>query len=176
MKHTVLSLCLAGALTSGHAVALDGYTVEIGGNDNVQSVRVGMIRQWDRQWLSEGRWHLTGYWEAQMGLLDSDRPAGRSVAHLGFAPVLRLRPNALGGTQPYWDIAVALNLLSRTRLDDKHDFHGALQFAPLVGVGVTFGEKSQYDLGYRFQRISNEGFSDGDTGLNLHQVRLTYLY
>jgi hypothetical protein len=176
MKQSVIVFLFTALAAAAPAIALDGYIAELGTGDEIQSVRVGMIRQWDKQWLSDGHWHLTGYWEATMAYLNSDRPQGKGAADIGLAPVLRFRPNATGGSQPYWDIALGLHLLSRTKLDAKHNLGTALQLAPLVGVGVTFGEKSQYDLGYRFQHLTNGGIKDPDDGLELHQVRLTYLY
>ena len=176
MKHSAIALLFAGLAASVPAMALDGYIAEVGSGDEVQSLRVGMIRQWDRQWLNRGHWHLTGYWEATLAYLNSDRPDGKSAADIGLSPVWRFRPNASGGAQPYWDVALGLHLLTTTRLDSKHDLGSALQLAPLVGLGVTFGEKSQYDLGYRFQHLTNAGIKDPDDGLSLHQVRLTYLY
>jgi len=174
MKHSAVALLLTVLATP--AMALDGYIAEAGGGEGVHSVRIGMIRQWDQQWFSEGHWHVTGYWEASLGQLSSDRADGHSAADLAFTPVFRLRPNASGGAQPYWDIALGLHLLSSTRLDHKHAFSSAVQFGPLVGVGVTFGEKSQYDLGYRFQHLTNANVSQPNPDLNLHLVRLTYLY
>ncbi|MFA5082991.1 MAG: acyloxyacyl hydrolase [Hydrogenophilaceae bacterium] len=176
MKHSAFAFLFAGLAATAPAMAVDGYIVEIGGADRVQSLRIGMIRQWADQWFDEGNWHLTGYWEATLAYLNSNRPEGKSAADAGVSPVFRFRPNAMGGAQPYWDVALGLHLLSRTHLDDQHNLGSALQLAPLIGVGVTFGEKSQYDLGYRFQHLTNFGLQETDDGLSLHQVRLTYLY
>ena len=173
MNKRALAFLLTG-LMAMPALAVDGYFVEAGGGDDLRAVRVGMVRQWQRQWLDEGRWHLTGYWEASLAQVESDQPAGKSAVDIGFTPVFRFRPNASGGTQPYWDVAVGLHVLSREKLDSKHDLGGTVQIAPLVGVGVTFGEKSQYDLGYRFQHQTR--LDDDQDTLDLHQVRLTYLY
>jgi hypothetical protein len=176
MKISALALLFAGLAAVAPAMAVDGYVVEAGANGDLQSVRLGMIRQWHEQWFTEGRWHLTGYWEGSLAYLRSDRPQGKQLADAGVAPVFRFRPNASGGAQPYWDVAVSLHALSKTRVDDRHNLGSNLQLGPLVGVGFTFGEKSQYDLGYRFQHLSNAGLSDPNDALDLHQVRLTYLY
>lgn len=176
MKNRAIALLFAGLAATAPAMAVDGYIVEIGGASNIQSLRTGMIRQWTEQWFPEGHWHLTGYWEATLAYLNSDDSKGKSAADASFAPVFRFRPNALGGAQPYWDLALGLHLLSTQKLDAKHDLGSPLLLAPLVGVGVTFGEKSQYDLGYRFQHLTNFGIKEPDDGLSLHQVRLTYLY
>jgi lipid A 3-O-deacylase len=175
MNVRAVALLLAG-MASLPAMALDGYVAEIGGGEGINSARIGMIRQWDKQWLTEGHWHLTGYWEGSVAVLRDDSSKGKTFGDIAFTPVFRFRPNASGGPQPYWDMAVGLHLLSRTGVNDKNDLGSALQFGPLVGVGLTFGEKSQYDFGYRFQHLSNGDIKEPNDGLNLHLVRLTYLY
>ena len=175
MKLSAITLLFAG-LAALPVQALDGYVAEAGASGDIKSVRVGMIRQWDAQWLTEGDWHVTGYWDAGVAYLNDARPEGRDAASIGLSPVFRFRPNASGGSQPYWDVALGVQVLSRTKLDNRHDLGSTVQLAPLVGVGVTFGEKSQYDLGYRFQHLTNLGLEQPDDGLSQHQVRLTYLY
>ena len=176
MKRSAFTFLFAGLAASVPAMAVDGYVVEAGGAGHVQSLRVGMIRQWADQWFTEGNWHVTGYWEATLAYLNSNALEGKSAADVGVSPVFRFRPNASGGAQPYWDVALGLHLLSTSHLDDRHNLGSNVLLAPLLGVGVTFGEKSQYDLGYRFQHLTNAGMKDPDDVLNLHQVRLTYLY
>ncbi len=175
MKLSAIALLIAG-LAALPAQALDGYVAEIGASGDIKTVRVGMIRQWDTQWLNEGHWHVTGYWDAGLAYMNSNRPEGKDAASIGLNPVFRFRPNASGGSQPYWDVALGVHMLSRSKLDDRHNLGSTVQIAPLVGVGVTFGEKSQYDLGYRFQHLTNLGIEAPDDGLSQHQLRLTYLY
>ena len=176
MKNSIFALLVVGLAATAPALAVDGYLAEIGGGEGARSLRVGMTRYWDQQWLTEGHWHVTGYWEASLAHLSSDRPKAKDLADVAITPVFRFRPNASGGAQPYWDAAVGLHLLTGTRLDSRHNLGSALQFGPMVGLGVTFGEKSQYDLGYRYQHISNGGIREPNDGLELHVVRLTYLY
>jgi hypothetical protein len=158
------------------SLAIDGYFTDIGGADSIQSIKLGMIRHWRQQWLQRDSWHITGYWETALAYLKSDSPNGTNMADASLTPVFRLRPDASGGVQPYMDAAIGLHLLSKSRLDNNHDLGCNVQLGPLLGLGVTFGEKSQYDFGYRFQHISNGGIAQPNDGLNLHEVRLTYLY
>jgi lipid A 3-O-deacylase len=176
LRLVALALLLTSMTASVPSHAIDGYFTDIGGNDRVQSIRVGMIRQWHEQWLHRSNWHLTGYWEVALAYLNSDAAGGTSVADASLTPVFRLRPDASGGVQPYLDVAVGLHLLSRDRIDDSHKLGSNLNFGPLLGLGVTFGDKSQYDLGYRFQHISNGGTTKPNDGVNIHEIRLTYLY
>ncbi|NCS64898.1 MAG: acyloxyacyl hydrolase [Betaproteobacteria bacterium] len=176
MRPVALALLLAGLTAAIPCFAIDGYFADTGGADGIQSVKLGMIRHWNRQWLHRDNWHLTGYWEAALAYLRSDGPNGAGAVDVGLTPVFRLRPDASGGVQPYLDAAIGLHLVSKSRLDDRHNLGCALQFGPLFGLGVTFGDKSQYDLGYRFQHLSNAGIAQPNDGISLHEVRLTYLY
>ena len=176
MKRTALPLLLAGLAISGPSFAIDGYFVDVGGSHRLQSVKVGMIRQWQERWLNRQHWHLTGYWETALAYLHSDGPDGKNVADASITPVFRLRPDASGGVQPYLDAGIGAHLLTSSKVDDKHDLGSAFQLGPLFGLGVTFGDKSQYDFGYRYMRLTNAGTHQPATGLDLHEVRLTYLY
>jgi len=171
--------CLAAAVliaAASGAQAVDSFTLEVGGGKDVLHARAGATWQWNVRWLPLGHWHLTGYWEANAGAWEVDGPGGRRVYEAGFTPVFRLRPNAIGGTQPYWEAALGLRLVSRTRLNDRIDLGDNLLLSEHLGFGVTFGEKTRYDLGYRLQHTSNAGLRDGGDGVTLHQLRLSYLY
>jgi lipid A 3-O-deacylase len=176
VRSVALALLLTGLTAATPSLAIDGYFADIGGANNIESVKLGMIRHWNRQWLQRANWHVTGYWEVALGYLKSEGPNGVGAVDASLTPVFRFRPDASGGVQPYLDAAIGLHLLSRDHLDDNHPLGSPLQFGPLLGLGVTFGDKSQYDFGYRFQHISNGGMSQPNEGINLHEVRLTYLY
>ena len=176
MKRLALPLFLIGLGQTAGAQAIDSFVVEAGGGDRVQMARFGTTWQWNKQWFTEGHWHLTGYWEADAGYWHASGPGGKDLIEAGFTPVFRLRPNAIGGTQPYWEAGVGVRILSSTQVDDDRDLGSALQFAEHLGFGFTFGGKSRYDLGYRLQHISNAGLQEPNNGMTLQQVRLSYLY
>jgi hypothetical protein len=176
LKRIALSLLLSGLAASAPCSAIDGYFVDAGGNNRLQIVKAGMIRQWQQQWLDRDHWHLTGYWEAALAYLHSDGSGGKGLADASLIPVFRFRPDASGGIQPYLDGGVGAHLLSDSKIDKEHDFGGPLQLGALIGLGVTFGEKSQYDFGYRFQYVTNTGLSKPTSSFNLHEFRLTFLY
>jgi len=50
----------------------------------------------------------------------------------------------------------------------------AFQFGEHLGFGYRFGVTGAYDLGYRFQHISNGNIKDPNDGINFHQIRLQY--
>ncbi len=172
----VMPIILAGSMLACAAHAVDSFTLEAGAGDDVLNARAGATWHWKARWAPLGHWHLTGYWEASAGMWEVDGPGGGRAFDAGFAPVFRLRPNASGGTQPYWEAAIGLRLLSRVRLNDRRDLGDALVLSEHLGFGVTFGEKTRYDLGYRLQHVSNAGLREGVDGVTLHQIRLSYLY
>ena len=48
-------------------------------------------------------------------------------------------------------------------------------FGSDVGVGYRFDRKG-FEIGYRFQHISNAGIKEPNDGINFHQLRLQYHY
>jgi hypothetical protein len=174
MKKWVLALLLCNPGLA--AQAADAYALSAGYGHGTGLVKASTIWHWDQRWFEAGDWHLTGYWEANASLWKSRNADGKLIAEAGFAPIFRLRPNASGATQPYWEAGIGPHLVSRTHVDAQRDLGSALLMAEQVGFGVTFGEKTRYDVGYRLQYLSNWGFKEPDDGITLHQVRLTYLY
>jgi lipid A 3-O-deacylase len=46
----------------------------------------------------------------------------------------------------------------------------------VVGFGLGFGDKGQYEISYRLQHISNGGIKTPNQGMNLHLLRLGYSF
>jgi len=55
-----------------------------------------------------------------------------------------------------------------------YNYATAFQFTPMAGVGVQIGSHQQYQVGYRFQHISNGGIKEPNPGINFHQLYLQY--
>ena len=165
-----VALLLLGILAAvPSAQAVDSLAVRLGQAEDANVAGLDAAWQWDKQWFSEGHWHLTGYWEGRLGYWEGQGPGAKSAWELGFAPVLRLRPNASGGTQPYMDAAIGAHLFSSNRLYATHEFDSRLQIGQQVGLGVTFGAKSRYDISYRVGYLPNDDITS-------HQVRLSCLF
>jgi hypothetical protein len=43
-----------------------------------------------------------------------------------------------------------------------------------IGLGCRFGGKRSYEVGYRFQHMSNAGIKRPNAGMNFHQLRVQY--
>jgi hypothetical protein len=82
-----------------------------------------------------------------------------------------MQPNGLVG--PFIEAAVGFHLLSHTSIGDRR-MSTAFQFGNHIGVGYRFGAKAHYELGYRFQHLSNASIKRPNPGINFHQIRLQY--
>ena len=92
----------------------------------------------------------------------------------GLTPVLRLQPNNPAGFSPYAELGVGFHFLSSTSVSPQRQFGSSFQFGDHVGAGVRFGDKGQYDIGYRYQHLSNAGIKQPNQGINFQQLRLQY--
>ena len=165
---------LAGA--SMPAPAVDGVAVEIGKGDgtNTDMGRVAIQWDWKSRWLQGQNWHLGGYWDLGAGYWHRDhvRPGqNEDIAEIGLTPVFRVQQNDLQGF--YGELGIGFHVLSKTSLGDKR-FSTAFQFGDHLGAGYRFGAKGAFDLGYRYQHLSNASIKRPNNGINFHQIRVQY--
>lgn len=171
LRMAVLALGLFASSTSH---ALSGVAVELGHGDNsTESLRINPRWDWDKRWSLGQGWIAHGFWEANAGYLQGDRAGGEDIWDIGLTPVFRLRS---GLSRFYLEGAIGVHFLSKTRVNNGRGLGSSFQFGDHIGFGWNFGTKDRYDLGYRFQHISNADIKDPNNGLNLHLFRLGYNY
>ncbi|GAB1232159.1 acyloxyacyl hydrolase [Ferrigenium sp. UT4] len=161
------------------AAAVDGVLVQLGHGDNgTDLVRGGAIWQWNRQWLDEGRWRLTGYWEAAAGQWRSANAAGKNkrFTDVGFTPVFRFEQQSLSAFAPYFEGGIGAHLISPKFSNADRRFSTVFQFGDHIGVGARFGDHHQFDFGYRFQHLSNGSIKQPNPGINFNQINLIYRF
>jgi len=165
---------------SSAACAVDGMSFEYGDSDSsnsdVKLYRVGLQWKWPQRWLNTGNWHLGGYWDASLGYWDNKSAAAthNSIVDIGLTPVFRFQQNDPSGFSPYVEAGIGVHYLSHTSVSPQRQFSTRFQFGDHVGLGLRFGGKGQYDLGYRYQHLSNASIKRPNNGINFHQVRLQY--
>jgi len=141
--------------------------------------RLGVENRWERTWFNGGAWHVGGYWDAELAYLEANAKHGENndLYDISLTPVFRLqRDTALSsGVSPFAEAGIGAHLLSDTSLADE-SYSTAFQFGSLVGLGLGFGRHGQYELGYRFQHISNGSIKSPNDGLNLHMLRIGYSF
>lgn len=177
-RPVIAALALLSA--SSAALAIDGVSLEFGGSDSSNSsvnlYRIGVRWDWNQKLIEAGDWHVGGYWEADLGYWDN-RSAGSTAGGLfdvGFTPVFRFQQNSISGVSPYAELGVGVHLLSKTSVSTQRQFGSSFQFGDHIGAGVRFGGQGRYDIGYRYQHLSNAGFKQPNQGINFHQLRLQY--
>lgn len=69
-----------------------------------------------------------------------------------------------------------MHLFSNTTITGDKRMGTNFEFGDHVGLGIRFGERSQYDLAYRYQHYSNGGISNNNSGVNFSEFRLGYQF
>jgi lipid A 3-O-deacylase len=172
-------LLLAGMLPAAHAANdawVDGLTYTHGENSRQEGIdvhRLGIEKRWRHSWFNQGAWFLGGYWDTELAVMQPD--SGPDVYAVGITPVFRYQRDShlSSGVTPVAEAGIGAHLLSNTHIG-KTDVSTAFQFGSLVGFGIGFGERGQYELSYRFTHISNADIKKPNDGLDLHLVRLGY--
>jgi len=159
---------------------VDSLSVAVGGDEgsnNTGMFSLGMQNKWERTWFNEGAWYVGGYWDVSLAHLESDAAgsANDELIEVGIAPVLRMQRDAAlsSGYSPYAEFGLGAHLLSETHLGAL-DLSSSFQFSSQLGLGFGFGEQGRYELGYRFQRLSNADIKKPNDGIDLHLVRFGY--
>lgn len=124
---------------------------------------------WNLPW----KWELGSSWDlrTQLGLSAGWISGQGQDAFIGTAgPALALSRRNL----PLELVAgVSPTLLGRTEFGNK-DYGNLFQFTSHVGARWTFGER--FELGYRYQHMSNAGIGRHNPGLNLHMFSIAYRF
>ncbi len=169
---------LGALLLSGNVWAVDGVSLELGNGDSTDTARVGAIWDWDKKWFTEGDWLVTGFWEANAGTWRGKSSVGnnQTVTDLGITPEFRFQQKNPSGIAPYAEAAIGFHLISPAFIYANRRFGSSFQFGDHVGFGVRMGERQQYDLGYRYQHLSNGGIKKPNQGINLSEVHFAYRF
>ena len=178
MRPLVLLACLI--LVAPQARAVDGISLELGTDDSagaaVDMARIGVQWDWSRRWALGSAWHIGGYWDLALGYWsnDSANRTHKSITEIGFTPVFRLQQTRPGALAPYLEAGIGLHLLSHTSVSPQRRFSTQFQFGDHIGLGLRFGPRHAYDIGYRYQHLSNAGIKKPNKGIEFHQIRLQY--
>ena len=148
-------------------------------NNETTLYRLGLQNKWERTWLNDGAWYVGGYWDAELAYMESDHKNSENdnLFDLGLTPVFRMQRDASlsSGVSPYAEVGIGPHLISETRLG-KQQYSTAFQFGSLIGFGLGFGDRGQYEVSYRYQHLSNADIKTPNQGMNLHLLRLGYAF
>jgi len=173
LKIAVATLALIGVQSSSYAV--DSASVEVGGGEKVQLLRLGA--QWDWKntawWQSNGT-HIGGYWDLSVAEWQENSykatTAKRNFTDIGFTPVFRFQRDDKKGF--YGEAGVGVHLFSELYNNNGKQLSTAFQFGDHVGGGYVFA--NGLDLGLKLQHFSNGGIKEPNGGQNFAVLRVAY--
>ncbi len=174
----MLKLCISTLLfMATPAFAVDGVYIEYGLGNMVEMFRAGAIFKWDRSWLNDGEYQVTGFWETSLGQWRGYKPDdnNQTITEVAVTPVFRFGYKNVAGMVPYLEGGfIGMHLISPTFIYTNRKFGSSFQFGNHIGFGVRFGEHRQFDLGYRFQHLSNGDIKKPNQGINFSQAHFIY--
>ncbi|MCF2134964.1 MULTISPECIES: acyloxyacyl hydrolase [Burkholderiaceae] len=174
----VLRAALAAlALAASAAAHADRFGVQLGGGIGDRHIKKGdlaLVWDPDMTWWDTGSWHFALVGEMHVSYWHTDEGDGHSnIGEFGMTPVVRFIKNS-GQVRPYVEAGVGVRWLTHPRISARFTVSSAFQFADMVGVGAQFGERQQYQAGFRFQHVSNGGIKQPNPGINFTQLYLQY--
>ncbi len=123
---------------------------------------------------------MTGFWEASLGSWRGYKPDAnnQTITDIGITPVFRLAQKAGSGMTPYLEGGgwYASDLPDFSSIYSGRNFSTAFQFGDTLGFGVSLGEHRQFDLGYRFQHLSNGNIKKPNNGVDFNQIHFAYRF
>lgn len=173
LLRAVCALMLSGL--AGHAAAVDVYATAGGGN-SIAVYEAGLSWAPWKTWPVDPDWSLSLRPTAGVALWHaSDADSNRSLVDFRAYPVLRLELSTAAAIVPYVEGSVGLNLLTHTRIDDRQ-LSTAFQFGEFVGLGLAFGDKREFDVGVRYQHVSNADIKKPNDGLTFGSLVFQYRF
>lgn len=144
-------------------------------SDSSDVLRIDLHKKWRHSWFDGGAWYLGGYWDTSLTRMKADIGATRAVYDLGLTPVFRYQRDASlsSGVTPFAEAGFGVHLLSDTRVGTNR-LSTAFQFGTLLGLGIGFGERGQYELTYQYTNLSNGDLKKPNDGLDAHLLKLGY--
>ena len=170
------TIILLGA--TANASALDALLLELGTTEGREDAeRYGGAARWDfgGKWWQTGDWSFSSYiefsvtyWDGERGTEDED-----DLVDFGLTPVLRYQRTPSHGLAPFIEVGAGVHVHTEDGIGNR-DFDIPFAFGSHIGAGVRFGNEGMYELGYRFQHLSNAGIGDENPGINFHVLQLGY--
>jgi hypothetical protein len=169
----VLGGFVLGGIAPAHAI--DGIAVTGGEGRNTNMEQISAQWRWSKRWFQGEHMHVGGFWDVGIAQWRRDEAPGWTdrLSEINFTPTFRLQANDLRG--PYAEAGIGMHLLSETQLGNKR-YSTAFQFGEHLGFGWRFGARGAFDLGYRYQHISNADIKTPNSGADFHQIRLQYWF
>jgi len=173
-------IALAAALVASQVALaddklIDSVSVDYGTAAKVRMERFSVAKDWDVQWFQSNGTHLSGYWEASVGLWQQKQYKNisgndKNLWDIGFTPVFRFQNDNKKGL--YYEGGIGVHRLSDLYNNDTYRLSTLFQFGDHIGVGYVFDNK--WEVAAKVQHFSNGGYKKPNTGINYLEVKAAY--
>jgi lipid A 3-O-deacylase len=175
LAQAAIALSLGFTSAAAHA---DRWGLQIAGgvaNHDFKKADVGVVWDPNLTWWEIGGFHFTLVGEGHVSYWHTteSNAVNSNIWEFGLTPVLRFVKSS-GYFRPFVEAGVGVRVLSHARITNDYTLSSGFQFADMVGVGMIFGQKQNYQAGFRFQHISNASIKEPNPGINFEQVYLQY--
>ena len=165
-------LCVLPLLFSQGVMAVDRISVGVGdANDDIEAFRIGLQKDFSRQWWHDRAWGISGYWEASVNHWTDDD----SITALALSPVFILSPNRHSNIKPYIEAGVGVALISDTQIG-RRQLSTTFHFEDRIGVGLRLGEQLRHDVNLRFIHYSNADIKKPNDGIDIFLLSYGYAF
>lgn len=165
-RASAIGLSVASLLV-WNPMQLDGLGFDQGSDESFERTRMLWLWNMNEPIAEFGPVTLDGHYEFGFGQI---APSPQNV-HLGFTPVLEWQLNALPGS-PIIETGLGANWLSLTEQADRQ-ISTHFQFGEVLGVALKL---SNWQIGARYQHLSNGDVKQPNNGYNFFNVVVKYWY
>lgn len=177
MRLSLTMLILAASLGS-RAHADIGLSAEVGRGEQVDIWGLGL------RWSDLHVWHLTQTLDLGLAILgrvdhwhgEETKAVVTDLWDISATPVLRLQPSDHTGVTAFLDVGIGVSLITHTRINAHRILSTAFQFNELIGPGVRFGGRAQFELALRVQHTSNDSIKEPNNGLTFRTIVFQYTF
>jgi hypothetical protein len=142
--------------------------------DSLEGGRIALQWQWQKIWFANTPINFRAYWDASCAHWkthgDSDGKY-KSIDIIAIAPVFRLQTKdpLFDIASPYIEGSVGPSVLSASHLGHR-DLGANIAFQDLLGAGLVFGDKKQFDLSYHYLHYSNARLFPPNNGIDIKML------
>ncbi len=176
----LLAACCALGVQSAHAFDWkpDGVSVRAGAGGNGTSMAgVGIVWDWDFQRMRR-KAELTAHTELILNHWRGDAAVGGGkdgITQVVLLPSLRMRL-ARGASPWFIDLGIGVSWMDQPFHTPRKEFGSRWNFYDMMGVGYSFGEEHEHELGLRWVHVSNAGLKKPNPGQDFVQLRYVHRF
>jgi lipid A 3-O-deacylase len=152
---------------------IETASVEFGTGASVQTLRLGVQHDTNKEWFQSNGNHLTMVWDFSLAQLRGNAYKNvpgqhQNITVIGATPTFRWEfDNKLG---LFAELGLGYHLFSELYNNDSNRLSTAFQFGDHLGIGYRFSNK--WEASMKIQHYSNASIKKPNSGVNFFQVKL----